>query len=111
MWKSSAEKGNLVAQTYLGLCYFTGDGTKIDQSKAVAIWTSAAEHGSVESLRYLGIAYASGSGINKDKNAAFQCFSRAAQLGDEESRKAADKLRLDLSMENSEKNTKENNSK
>ena len=62
-------------------------------------------------MRYLGIAYASGSGINKDKNAAFQCFSRAAQLGDEESRKAADKLRLDLSMENSEKNTKENNSK
>ena len=71
----------------------------------MAIWTSAAEHGSVESMRYLGIAYASGRGIRQDKNAALQCFIRAAQLGDEESRKAADKLRLDLSMEKAEKNS------
>ena len=87
----------MVAQTYLGLCYFTGDGTAKDEAKAVAIWTNAAEHGSVESLRYLGIANATGRGIAKDKQKAYQCFVKAAQLGDEESRKAADKIRLDLS--------------
>ena len=99
LWKKSAEQGNLVAQTYLGLCYFTGDGVQPDPMKAVAIWTNAAEHGNMESRRYLGVAYLTGKGITRDRNRALQCFEAAAASGDKEAQKMADELRLDLSVE------------
>ena len=82
---SAAQKGNVVAQYNLGLCYSEGRGVRQDQIKATKWYRSAADAGDVEALRLMAIRLNDGRGCDTSLQAATAAFVRAAEAGDSSS--------------------------
>ena len=65
-WKPLAEKGDVDAQTNLGLMYQNGWGVPQDDKEAVYWYKLAAEQGDAKAQYNLGIMYDVGEGVIKD---------------------------------------------
>ena len=65
-WKPLAEKGDVDAQTNLGLMYQNGWGVPQDDKEAVYWYKLAAEQKHAKAQYNLGVMYALGEGVIKD---------------------------------------------
>ena len=79
---SSAQKGDVIAQYNLGVCYSTGRGVRQDQVKATKWFRAAADAGDTESMRVMAVRMSEGRGCQTDLEAATTTFLRAAEAGD-----------------------------
>ena len=76
-----AERGEAVAQYYLGLMYFLGKGVSQDFAQAVAWFRKAAEQGPADAQFFLGGMYDMGTGVSQDYVQAVGWFRKAAEQG------------------------------
>ncbi|RHZ70070.1 hypothetical protein Glove_275g51 [Diversispora epigaea] len=77
-YENGHEKGNLVAQYNVDICYENGIGIAIDETKAFQCkafkwYLKAAEKGYPKTQYNVGNCYKLGCGINRDKVKAFKC--------------------------------------
>ena len=80
--KIFAEQGNLVAQYYLGECYYSGYGVEKNVTKVIKWFRRSAEQGYSLAQCWLGRCYRDGYGVEKDTKEAIQWFKLAAEQGD-----------------------------
>ena len=64
--RAKADKGDAVAQFYLGFCYYKGQRVAKDEAEAVKWYRKAAEQNDAEAQNNLGDCYANGQGVEKD---------------------------------------------
>ena len=80
--RQQAEKGNPIAQNYLGICYGYGIGVAKDEKIEVEWYRRAAEQGFARAQDNLGCCYAEGIGVAKDEKKAMAWYRKAAEQGD-----------------------------
>ena len=80
--RQQAEKGNPIAQNYLGICYGYGIGVAKDEKIEVEWYRKAAEQGLAAAQNNLGCCYAEGIGVAKDEKKAVEWYRKAAEQGD-----------------------------
>ena len=78
MFQELAEKGNVMAQFYLGLSYDKGKGVPKDVRKAIEWYTKAAEQGHIIAQYNLALCYRYDY---KDARAAVEWYTKAAEQG------------------------------
>ena len=76
-----AEKGDRLAQNYVGICYLIGDGVEKDLQKAVAWLTKSAEQEYDFAQFNLALCYLDGEGVEQDLKQAAKLFAKAAEQG------------------------------
>jgi TPR repeat protein len=80
MYLDTAEQGNAVAQSILGLICATGTAcSPPNYDEAIKWWHSAANQGEPHAQHYLGQAYSAGRGVPKDHVQAFKYLTLASQ--------------------------------
>ncbi len=79
--KANAEKGDVHAQSNLGLRYFKGQGVAQDLGEAVKWFRKAAEQGDAAAQFNLGSSYDNGQGVTKDNAEAVKWYRKAAEQG------------------------------
>lgn len=77
----AAERGHVLAQTYLGTLYLEGNGVAKDDAKAVVWYRKAAEQGDAVAQFNLATMYEGGRGIAKDDAQAIVWYRKAAENG------------------------------
>lgn len=80
-YRREAEKGDMIAQYNLGLCYEEGNGVDQDYAEAAQWFAKAAKQGSADAQVHLGVLLATGQGVKKDMSAAHDMFRRSAEQG------------------------------
>src|SRR5258707_322023 len=75
----AAEHGDPAAQTYLAICYQTGQGVKQDYTEAVRWFRRAAESNDPSAQCYLGYCYQTGSGVPQELGQAAKWLLEAAE--------------------------------
>jgi len=65
-YREKALKGDPVAQTILGACYYVGNGVAKNQVEAAKWWRKGAEQGNAFAQSNLGACYRNGEGVAKD---------------------------------------------
>ena len=80
-WKPLAEKGDMYAQSNLGLMYYNGDGVPQDYREAVKWYRLAAEQGDAKAQYNLGLMYENGYGVPQDYKEAVKWYRLAAEQG------------------------------
>jgi TPR repeat protein len=80
-YRLDAERGEAVAQYYLGLRYFVGNGVSKDFVQAVTWFRNAAEQGLADAQFFLGGMYDMGTGVPQDYVQAVAWFRKAAEQG------------------------------
>src|SRR2546429_188816 len=80
--RKAAEEGDAAAQSYLGICYQTGQVVQQDYEEAVKWYKKAAEQECAPAQCNLGLCYETGRGVKQDVRAAVRWFCRAARQGD-----------------------------
>mgnify|MGYP004481001777 FL=1 len=102
-FKKSAEKGHPMGQFFVGQAYLCGEGTEIDDKKAVYWYEKASVNGNSLAKHRLAMLYyygeENGIDIKKDAEYAIQLLEEAADDGNEEAKKDLEKI---------QKNKKEN---
>jgi len=93
LWKPLAERGNPMAQFFLGLVYADGKGEPEDDAKAVHWYRKAAERGHARTPQNLGAAYALGRGVRRDYVQAHAWTSIAVAQGVDDAKGNKDKFR------------------
>ena len=78
-WKPLAEKGDVDAQTNLGLMYQNGWGVPQDDKEAVYWYKLAAEQGDAKAQYNLGVMYDVGEGVPEDDKEAVRWYTLAAE--------------------------------
>jgi TPR repeat protein len=77
--EKAASKNHVMALSFLGDLYETGNGVPRDEKKAVRYFTRAADRGDAEAALALGRLYFFGSDtVKADKKKAFDYYSKAA---------------------------------
>ena len=76
-----AEKGNVLAQSYLGLMYEQGEGVPQDYVEAVKWYLRAAMQEDAWAQFNLGVMYYNGNGVPQDWSEAAKWFRIAAKQG------------------------------
>jgi hypothetical protein len=76
-----AESGNVVAQYNLAMMYAKGDGTDVDDKKAVHWYIKAAENGHIKAQNNLGLRYHRGNGVAADEHKSLYWFIKASKKG------------------------------
>jgi hypothetical protein len=79
--QKAAERGNTLAQTYLGGLYLRGKGVPKDYAKAMRWYIKSAEQGDVTAQLFLGSGYHGGPGFPKDMAKAMHWYRKAAEQG------------------------------
>ena len=74
-----AKKGNAEAQTYVGVMFQYGQGTRQDAREAARWYTQAAEQDYLQAQINLGALYATGTGVPRNLTEALKWFTIAAQ--------------------------------
>lgn len=77
----SAQKGDAVAQTKLGLMYYTGQGVPKNYQQAFYWYRKAAQQGYAAAQINLGAMYALGRGVPQDYKQALYWYRKAAEQG------------------------------
>ncbi|QLH37625.1 MAG: sel1 repeat family protein [Parachlamydiaceae bacterium] len=67
-----SEKGDVQAQSRLGLCYYRGEGVNQDYEKAVQYFKQAADQNDARAQSNLGICLMYGQGIEQNKEEAIK---------------------------------------
>jgi S1-C subfamily serine protease/tetratricopeptide (TPR) repeat protein len=80
--RARGEKGDVEAQTSLGLNYWLGIGVRKDYAKAAYWYRKAADQGSAEAQDRLGDCYYRGEGVQQDYGEAVKWYRKAADQGD-----------------------------
>ena len=76
-----AEKGDVDAQSNLGLLYYNGLGVPQDYAEAAKWFRKSADQGSSAAQYYLGLCYRNGKGVIQDDSKAVKWFCFAADQG------------------------------
>jgi len=77
-----AKEGHAHSQVLLGCCYYKGQGTSIDEAKAVEWFHKAAEQKDCEAQGMLGNLYFTGRcGVTQDYEKAVEWLRKAAEQG------------------------------
>ena len=76
-----AREGNAVAQFYLGVMYYGGDGVQKDAAQAAAWFRKAAAQGYASAQYNLGVMYEHGQGVPQDYVQAVVWYRKAAVQG------------------------------
>ncbi len=97
--KAAAEQGIAVAQYYLGICYYNGEGVKQDFNEAFRWYKSAAEQGNADAQCRLGNCYKNGEGVQQDYNEAFRWYKAAAEQGNRTIMRPSAGIKLPLNRE------------
>ncbi|HEX3716502.1 MAG TPA: trypsin-like peptidase domain-containing protein [Verrucomicrobiae bacterium] len=80
--RANAEKGDALAQCYLGWCYYTGQGVAKDDVEAVKWNRKAAEQNCARAQFDLAFLYFHGEGLKQDYVEAVKWYRKAAQQND-----------------------------
>jgi TPR repeat protein len=83
-YRADAEKGNAVAQLWLGFCYYNSyNDTKDyeDLEKAAYWYQKSAEQGNADAQCWLGFCYYMGYGVERDLKKAKYWSQKAADQG------------------------------
>ncbi len=80
VWEEQAEKGDMVAQTYVGEIYEKGLGTSPDYRLAAEWYRRAADQGYSRAQINLANLFEQGLGVRQDKVAALGLYRKAAGL-------------------------------
>jgi TPR repeat protein len=97
-YKAQAEKGDLVAQSNLGLCYLKGEGVAMDAVQAVSWLRKAAEQGVASAQTSMGYCYANGFGVAKDEIEGYAYWNLAG-ITDEDARRNLTILEKNMSSD------------
>ena len=81
IFKSLAEKGDLVAQLNLAKMYREGKGVSKDYKTAVKWFSLSAEQGNATAQYHLGVAYSFGLGVIPNFEIAMEWYTRSAEQG------------------------------
>ena len=65
-YKKSADQGNAVAQSQLGMMYYVGEGVSKDYKKASCWFKKSALQGIAPAQYNLGVMYSNGNGVSQD---------------------------------------------
>jgi len=76
-----AEAGDVVAQYNLAMMYATGDGTTVNDEKAVHWYIKAAKSGHTKAQNNLGLRYHKGNGVAVDEYMSLYWFIEASKKG------------------------------
>lgn len=76
-----AECGNDKAQSYLGRCYYAGEGIEQDLNLAAYWWQKSAEQGNAVAQCMLGLCYHNGDGVEKNLEQAAYWSQKSAEQG------------------------------
>lgn len=76
-----AQRGDPVAQSFIGEMYHQGEGTTVDNNEAVKWFSLAAQQGNAYAEWRLGTLYQRGFGVAQDYTKAFEWFSLSAAQG------------------------------
>lgn len=83
--KKAADKGNMLAQYSMGICYTYGyGGLKKDRQEAFEYFKKAADKGDAKAMTCVASAYKSGIGTEMNRYSAFNNFLKAANLGEQD---------------------------
>ena len=80
--KKSAERGDAIAQNYLGYLYIFGHSVPRDEKKGVEWYTKAAKQGDAKAQYNLGMMCSRGKGVPQDYKKAVEWYTKAAEQGD-----------------------------
>ena len=83
-----ADKGDAVAQLYIGFMYDNGEGVPVDYRQAVVWYRKSAEQGNANAQYNLAMMHANGLYVPQDWVQALKWFNLAALSGDQEAAKA-----------------------
>ena len=75
-----AESGDSVAQSNLGICYFSGEGIEQNPEKALSWYLKAAEQGEPVAMTNAGRCYMFGIGTDKNIEKAIALLSEACEF-------------------------------
>jgi len=81
LFQMAADMGNAQGQYRVGYCYFSGQGTRLDQVQARQWFLKAASQGDGRSEKYLGNIYENGWGVAADADAAKTWYHNALEHG------------------------------
>ena len=79
-----AEEGDALAQFFLGMMYFNGQGVPQDYKEAVMLYRLSAEQGYASAQYNLGVMYSEGKGVPQDYKEAEKWWKLAAGQHDEQ---------------------------
>jgi hypothetical protein len=77
-----ADRGSVVAQTVLGVCYLDAVGVAADYTRAFSLLTAAATRGAARAMVNLGRMYQAGLATPRDAQQAATWYRRAAERGE-----------------------------
>jgi hypothetical protein len=80
--RDAAERGDLNAQSNLGVMYENGYGVEKDYQEALKWYRTAARRGNAVAQKNLGTMYANGFGVDKDAGEAYVWLNLSAANGD-----------------------------
>lgn len=78
-YRKAAKKGNVVAQTLLGMLYMNGQGVDQDFSMAINWFRKSAEKNEAIAQYYLGMMYLKGEGIEQNDSIAADWLHKSAE--------------------------------
>ncbi len=82
--RKKAEKGDMVAQCYLGVSYLDGQGVEKDVNEGLKWLKMSADQNYEIALVALGRFYMYGVDVDRDVDKATKCFRKAAENGNSE---------------------------
>ncbi len=81
LFTQAAEKGNVDAMFWLGLCHMWGEGVATNKTEACNWYRKAAELGDGPSQYELGMCYFRGTGVKKDLKKVVELMTQAVTNG------------------------------
>ncbi len=87
LWAAQANKGDLLAQNYIGIQYYLGLGTEKNYKQAKEWFEKSAIQGSADAQYNLGVMYDNGQYVKQDYVTAAMWYSMAIELGNEHARR------------------------
>jgi len=73
-WEGLAKKGDVKSMMSLGLMYHTGDGVKVDYTKAMDWYLKAYAKNDGDALNNIGVLFRDGLGVPKNEKVAYLLF-------------------------------------
>ena len=73
-WEGLAKKGDVKSMISLGVMYHTGDGVKVDYTKAMDWYLKAYAKGDGDALNNIGVLFRDGLGVPKNEKVAYLLF-------------------------------------